>query len=157
MSSPAVARRSAVVAGVGFAGLIVFQLALVAGAPFGRASWGGTHRVLTASLRLGSVATVVLYALAALVILRRAGYPISRISDVLARRAAWAVVVILTLSAVANFASGSAWERFAMAPIALILAALSFVVARRRLAKIPPTSESSEEMAFAGRSSSPRV
>jgi undecaprenyl pyrophosphate phosphatase UppP len=157
MSSPAVARRSAVVAGVGFAGLIVFQLALVAGAPFGRASWGGTHRVLTASLRLGSVATVVLYALAALVILRRAGYPIRRISEARARRAAWAVVVILTLSAVANLASRSVWELFGMAPFALILAVLSFVVARRRVAEVPPTSESADEMAFAARSSSSRV
>lgn len=33
----------AVVAATGFAAIAVFQVALAAGAPLGRAAWGGTH------------------------------------------------------------------------------------------------------------------
>ena len=42
------------------AGLAVFQVALIAGAPLGRMAWGGQHRVLPAP-RLGSAASIPLY------------------------------------------------------------------------------------------------
>jgi hypothetical protein len=40
-----------------------------------------------------------------------------------------AFVIILTLAALVNFLSQSPWERFLLAPTAVILAALSLIVA----------------------------
>lgn len=130
MGTRTLVRRSGVAVAVGFAVVVVFQLALIAGAPLGRAAWGGTARVLPTSLRVGSSVTVLVYSLAALLVLRRAGFHIRWISRAFARRGTWAVVVILPLSALANFASESPWERFLMAPVAIVLAVLSFIVAR---------------------------
>jgi hypothetical protein len=47
-----------------------------------------------------------------------------------ARLVTWILVVLLPLSALGNIASQSGWERYLMAPLALILAAMSFLVAR---------------------------
>ena len=65
--------RPAVAAAVGFAGLAGFELALALGAPLGRAAMGGTHTYLPPGLQLASGALTVFWALAALLILRRAG------------------------------------------------------------------------------------
>ena len=46
--------RAAQIATVGFAGMIVFQAALAAGARLGDAAWGGADAQLTAGQRVGS-------------------------------------------------------------------------------------------------------
>jgi hypothetical protein len=61
--SPAVVRLAALIVAVGFAGLAVFQLALSAGAPLGRAAWGGMSTQLPMSLRLASVVAIFIYGL----------------------------------------------------------------------------------------------
>ena len=127
---PPVARLAACLAVGMLAALIMFQVALAAGAPLGRAAWGGTHSTLPTSLRLATALPIVLYALGALILLRRAGYSVGRFSPTFARRGAWVVAVVLGLSALVNFASHSEWERFFMGPTALVLAALSVIVAR---------------------------
>ncbi|MEV0283732.1 hypothetical protein AB0H36_06360 [Kribbella sp. NPDC050820] len=127
--SGASARTAAIAAAIGFAGLAVFQLLLAAGAPYGEAAWGGnTEGRLPAGLRVGSAISVVVYAGAAAVVLRRAGFGI-RLPSVVARIGTWVLVVLLTLGALANFASQSPWERFLLGPVALLLAGLCFVVA----------------------------
>ena len=42
--------------------LAVFQLALALGAPLGHFAWGGAHRVLPRRLRIGSLVSIVIYA-----------------------------------------------------------------------------------------------
>jgi hypothetical protein len=69
------------------------------------------------------------WVLAALVVLGRAGLA-SPISLSIARWPTWILVGILPLGAVMNFLSPSKWERYIWGPVALILAALCFVVAR---------------------------
>jgi hypothetical protein len=120
----------ALVVASGLAAIAAFQLALIAGAPLGRAAWGGGETVLPTSLRLASVVAIVAYGLAAAVVLRRAGWPIRWISPRVARRATWALVMLLGLSAAGNLLSQSPWERFLMAPTALLLAVLTLIVAR---------------------------
>jgi hypothetical protein len=115
---------------VGFGGLALFQLVLAAGAPLGAAAWGGKESQLPAGLRVASGLAVLFYGVAALVVLRRGGFQISLISAAFARWGTWVLVVILALSGVANLLSESAWERFLMGPAALVLAALSLIVAR---------------------------
>ena len=63
---------AAIVACVILAGLAIFQALLVAGVPIGRFAWGGQHDVLPRRLRVGSVISIALYVVFALIILERA-------------------------------------------------------------------------------------
>ena len=119
-------RRAAQAATVGFAALMAFQTALAAGAPLGDAAWGGADTHLTTAQRVGSAASVVFYALAILVVRRRAAGRTERRY----RWGTWVLVVILTLAALANVASDSRWESYLLAPLALVLAGLCVVVMR---------------------------
>jgi uncharacterized membrane protein len=118
-------RRATHAAMIGFAAMLAFQVALAAGAPLGHAAWGGTHGHLSTAQRVGSAISVAFYALAILVVRRRA-------SGRTERRYNWAtlgLVGILGLSALMNAASSSPWERYLLAPVALALAVLCAVVA----------------------------
>jgi hypothetical protein len=141
-----VAKRSAVAAAVGFVGYAAYQLALAAGAPLGRGAWGGTQTQLPTSLRLGSAVAVAVYGVAALIVLRRAGYGIRWISPTVARVGTWVLVVVLTLSALINFLSPSPWERFLNGPMALVLAALCLFLTRGAHGTINPSSDAPERM-----------
>jgi hypothetical protein len=123
-------RTAAVLAAIGFAGIVVFQLALAAGAPWGHAAWGGANAELTTAQRVGSAVAVVLWTAAALVVLGRAGFWEAGRLARLFRWGTWAVVVLLSLSAVVNVASQSRWENFILGPLSLLLAILCAVVAR---------------------------
>ena len=122
-------RRAALMVAGLLALLVAFQVALAAGAPLGRAAWGGKHATLPIGLRLATVVAVAIYTAGGLVVLRRAGYRIGLLSPTAARRGTWLFATVLGLSALTNLASHSGWERFLMAPMALVLAALATVVA----------------------------
>jgi hypothetical protein len=131
MRNGATAKKAAITATVGFAGLAVLQLLLAAGAPFGEAAWGGTTEgQLPTGLRIGSAVSIVVYAVAAALILRRAGFRVRWVSRAVARIGSWALVVLLTFGALANILSHSPWERFLLGPVTLVLAGLCLVVAR---------------------------
>lgn len=109
--------------------LVLFQLALALGAPWGRFAWGGQHPgVLPRGYRAGSLIAIPLYAFLASIILDRggviAGYP-AGFSTV----ASWVVVGFLALGVVVNAISRSKAERLAMTPVALLLAVLALLVA----------------------------
>jgi hypothetical protein len=131
MRNGAIARKAAIAATVGFAGLAVFQLLLAAGAPFGEAAWGGTTEgQLSTGLRVGSAMSLVVYAVAAALILRRTGFRVPWVPYAVARIGSWVLVALLTLGALANFLSQSPWERFLLGPVTLVLAGLCLVCAR---------------------------
>jgi hypothetical protein len=131
MGSSSVARKAAIAATVVLAGLAVFQLLLAAGAPWGEAAWGGaTEGTLPTRLRVGSAVSIAVYAVAALLLLRRAGFRVRWVPPGLARTGSWVLVVLLALGALANFSSSSPWERFLLGPITAVLAGLCLVVAR---------------------------
>jgi hypothetical protein len=131
MRDTATAKPAAIAATVGFVGLAVFQLLLAAGAPFGEAAWGGTTEgQLPTGLRIGSAISIVVYAVAAALILRRAGFRVRWVSHAVARIGSRVLVVLLTLGALANFLSQSPWERFLLGPVTVVLAGLCLVVAR---------------------------
>lgn len=119
---------AAVAACIILAALAVFQIALIAGAPIGRFAWGGQHDVLPRKLRIGSVTSIVLYALFALVILGRAGL-VTILPEVVTTVGIWVLVVYFALGIVLNGISKSKPERNLMAPVSLVLAALCLVVA----------------------------
>jgi hypothetical protein len=131
MRSAAAAKSAAVVATIGFAGLAVFQGLLAAGAPLGEAAWGGANEGrLPTGLRVGSAVSIVVYVLAAAVVLRRAGLAARWVPGGVARIGSWVLAVLLTLGALANLLSQSPWERFLLGPVTLVLAGSCLVVAR---------------------------
>ncbi|HSR45175.1 MAG TPA: hypothetical protein VLT15_08095 [Acidimicrobiia bacterium] len=110
-------------------GLLVFQLALARGAPWGEASWGGRHSgVLPAHLRIASlVAGGVIYPLAILTVLDGAGVvdlgwpnpgPVTM----------WVITGLFVLATVMNLASPSRRERLWAGP-AISIAILCAVIA----------------------------
>lgn len=115
----------AVVIGV----LVVFQLALAFGAPWGRFAWGGRHPgVLPVGYRIGSGISVLVYAVLALLALDLGGV-IDVVPDAASQVGMWVVFGFLALGGILNAISRSKPERYVMTPVALVLAILAFVVA----------------------------
>lgn len=119
---------AAVVFTVLFAGLSVLQLLVASGRPYGRLVWGGQHEVLPFRLRVGSVASVVLYAAFCALLLSRAGLLPGGGSGAVAV-GTWVLVGYLGLGVVVNGISRSRPERFVMTPLTLVLAACASTVA----------------------------
>ncbi len=110
------------------ASLAVFQVALICGAPLGRFAWGGQHVVLPPRLRVGSVVSVVLYALFAVLILQGAG-AVDLLPEGLAGVGLWVLTGYLALGVALNAISRSRPERLVMTPVALALLAVCLVLA----------------------------
>jgi hypothetical protein len=108
--------------------LAVFQLALALGAPIGRFAWGGQHRVLPTKLRIGSLVSIVIYAVIALLALDRSG-AIDVVPDGVSTVGMWIVFAYFVLGIPLNAISRSKPERYTMTPIVTVLAALSLLVA----------------------------
>ena len=108
--------------------LAVFQLALALGAPLGRFAWGGQHRVLPGKLRIGSLVSIVVYAIIAVLALDRVGL-IEVVPDVVSTVGMWVVFAYFVLGIPVNAISRSKPERYAMTPVVTILAVLSLLVA----------------------------
>ena len=123
------AQTAALICALGLVLIAVFQAALAAGAPLGRAAWGGAHTRLPRNLRIGSVVAMVIWLAAAVVVLERAGVVTLGIPDVVTRAASWILVGVLILGAAVNVASSSPYERFGWAPFSLVTALLVLIVA----------------------------
>ena len=109
--------------------LAVFQLALVFGAPLGRFAWGGADRVLPRSKRIGSVVSIVLYALFAWVFLMKAGLVPMALPEIVVDVASWVIVGYFALGIPMNAISRSKPERYTMTPIVAVLLVLALIVA----------------------------
>lgn len=111
-----------VVAAVVVAAMSIFQILLAAGLPLGHAAFGGTNRVLPKKLRAASAISVLVFFVALYIVLARSGIlgGASKSSS-LARVGIWVLVAIFGVSALANAASRSRWERRVMAPIGLVV------------------------------------
>jgi hypothetical protein len=122
---------AAIIAVVLLASLMVFQVALAAGAPLGAAAWGGRHAgVLPASLRIASgVAAVVLYPAIILLVLVSSGLVATDWLPGAGTTAMWLVTAFFAIGTLANLASRSRTERF-WAPVSLALAICCAIVAR---------------------------
>lgn len=122
---------AAVVALVAFAALVVFQLALALGAPWGSAAYGGRSQGrLPASLRLSSVVAAVVWTAVALVVARAGGIPVwAPLPDAWLPVAVWVVAGLLALSVVLNAVTRSRIERAVWLPGSLLMFAATLVVA----------------------------
>jgi hypothetical protein len=127
--SPDLATAAAALFCVLMAALTVFQAALIIGAPLGQFAWGGQDRVLPVRKRLGSVISIGLYLVFLVVVVQRAGLaeviPWPAVVDV----AIWVLVAYFVLGIGLNSISKSKPERWTMAPLCAVLAALTLIVA----------------------------
>jgi len=122
-------RFAALIYGVVSLGVVVFQLALAAGAPWGAYAMGGTFPgQFPPELRVAAVIQAVILALLALVVLARAGMTLPKWSRA-SRWLIWIVVIFSAVSLVLNTITPSTGERAIWAPVALVMLICSVIVA----------------------------
>jgi len=109
--------------------IAVFQILLALALPFGRAAWGGTHRVLPLHLRFASALSALPLVLGAWIVLARTGVVTIPLQPSAVRAGAWVTFCILALSTIANLASRSRIERALMTPAAFVCSVCLLVAA----------------------------
>ena len=127
--SPDLVTAAAALFCVLMAALTVFQAALIIGAPLGQFAWGGQDRVLPVRKRLGSVISIGLYLVFLVVVVQRAGLAEVIPWPVVVDVAIWVLVGYFVLGIGLNSVSKSKPERWTMAPLCAVLAALTLIVA----------------------------
>lgn len=114
------------------AGVVAFQVALAAGAPWGAYAVGGAFPgQLPPTLRIAALVQAALIVGMAAVVLSRAGLVLAGWSRA-SRRLVWVVVAFAAVSLVLNLITPSPGERAIWAPVALVLLVSSAVVAVER-------------------------
>lgn len=110
--------------------LSIFQLLLILGMPIGYAAWGGKYKVLPLNLRIGSIISIIIYVIAIYTILSKSGIKYKHTNTKFVSIATWIFAILFYISASLNFTSVSAWERYLMGPLAIVLASSFLMVAR---------------------------
>ena len=127
-----IARVAAIIYAIVALGVVAFEIALAAGAPWGAYAMGGASPgQLPPELRIAAIFQAVLLVGMAAVILARAGLILpgwSRVSHWLV----WIVVALTALSLVLNLISPSAGERAIWTPTLVLLLISSLIVAFSR-------------------------
>jgi hypothetical protein len=111
-----------------FAGMIVFELLLVYGMPWGKAAWGGQHKVLSNKLRIASAASSLIYIFAIVIVLTKAGV-IATFSQEFVSIVLWIMVVFFGLGIFMNLLSRSRLERNIFTPVAAAACLLCLTLA----------------------------
>ena len=119
---------AAVVAVVILGAVVLLQLALAAGVPWGHLAWGGRDRVLPGGRRAASLVAAAVLAMAGWVVLARAGIVWPGPEPTWVRVGAWIFCGLFALNTVGNLASASRWERAVMTPSTAILVVCFAVV-----------------------------
>lgn len=110
--------------------VMLFQLALALGAPWGEMAMGGKFPGrFPSKLRIGAIVQMLLLAFAALIVLTRAGLVLETFFE-LSKSAIWFVVALCVVSAILNTITPSKKERMLWSPVTIILVVCAVVVAR---------------------------
>ncbi len=132
-TSDRLTRSASAVAAVLLAGLVVFQIVLAFGAPVGRVAYGGATEHPGVELRISSAVAAVVWALAALVILRRGGHRVPRlVPDRALPIVMWIIIGLLTVGLLLNLITPSQLERLIWAPVTFAILATTIVDRTRR-------------------------
>ena len=122
-------RTAAIVYGFVSLGVVAFQIALAAGAPWGAYAMGGAFPgQFPPELRIAALIQAALLVGLAAVVLARAGIMFPTWARV-SRRLIWLVVVFAAISLILNLITPSEGERAIWAPTAFVLLASSAIVA----------------------------
>lgn len=110
--------------------VMLFQMALALGAPWGEMAMGGKFPGrFPPMLRIGAIVQMLLLAFAALVVLTRAGLVLESYFE-FSKSAVWFIVSLCVVSAVLNTITPSKKERMLWSPVTIILVVCSVIVAR---------------------------
>ena len=124
-----ITRVAAIIYAIVSLGVVAFQIALAAGAPWGAYAMGGAFPgQFPPALRAAALVQSAILAVWAAVVLARAGLLLPGWSRA-SRWLIWVVVAFATVSLILNLLTPSAGERAIWAPIALILLVSSAIVA----------------------------
>lgn len=124
-------RGAAILYAVVSAGVVAFQLALAAGAPWGAYAMGGAFPgQFPPELRVAAIIQAVILVALAAVVLARAGVALPGWARA-SRWLIWFVVAFAAVSLVLNLITPSAGERAIWAPVAFLLLLGSVIVALR--------------------------
>ena len=122
-------RSAAIVYAVVSAGVVAFQLALSAGAPWGSFAMGGAFSgQFPPAMRVAAAVQALLIVFMSAVILSRAGVALPSWSRA-SRWLVWLIVALGTASLVMNLATPSVGERMIWAPVAFVLLVCAVLVA----------------------------
>lgn len=120
---------AAVVFGVLIAVVVLFQLALVAGMPWGHLAMGGKFPgVFPPAMRIAALVQIGILASLALIVLTKAQMIFSAWYTV-SEKAIWVVVAVSVMTLVLNVITPSKWERILWSPVALLMTICSLVIA----------------------------
>ena len=109
--------------------LVLFQLALAVGAPWGALAMGGRFPgKFPPAMRIAALVQIAIYGLMGAIVFARAGLALPEWFDV-SRVAIWFVVGVSGLAVVLNVITPSKWERRLWAPVAILMFAASLRVA----------------------------
>ena len=109
--------------------MVLFQLALLLGAPWGHLAMGGRFPgKFPPKMRIAALVQAILLCVLGLVVLIRAKMLLPSFYTI-SETAIWVVVIINCLSLVMNLATPSRWERIIWAPIVTMLVISSLIVA----------------------------
>lgn len=109
--------------------ILLFQIALVLGAPLGHLAWGGQHKVLPRNLRIGSAISIVVLATFAAFIASKASLWELITNETVVNTGLWVIFAYFVVGVFMNSISRSKPERYTMAPLSGILAVCVFMVA----------------------------
>jgi hypothetical protein len=124
-----IAKIAAIIYAIVTFGVIVFEIALAAGAPWGAYAMGGAFPgQFPPVMRIAAIVQAVLLAGMAAVVLARAGLILPAWSQA-SHWLVWIVVAIMALGLVLNLITPSAGERAIWAPTVAILLISSLIVA----------------------------
>ena len=119
---------AAIISLVCFGLIVILQLALVLGAPWGELAWGGRIKgKLPKKMRLMSLSTIPIFAFAALVVLDSG--EITSIFPAVSRIAVWVFAAYFTLNTLMNAISKSNYERFISGSLSLASAVCLYILA----------------------------
>lgn len=110
--------------------VMLFQLALALGAPWGEMAMGGKYPGrFPPKLRVSAIAQMLLLGFTALIVLTRSGIVLESYFE-LSKLAIWFVVALCVVSAILNTITPSKKERMLWSPVTIILVVCAIVVAR---------------------------
>lgn len=109
--------------------LVLFQLALAAGAPWGALAFGGQNKgTLPVGYRIASGVSILIYGFLGVLALDRVG-AIDLLPAGFSEVGMWVVFGFLCLGTLMNAISRSKPERYTMTPVVIVLAGLALVIA----------------------------
>ncbi|TSB46036.1 hypothetical protein [Alkalicoccobacillus porphyridii] len=101
--------------------IILLQILLVFGKPYGALTMGGKYRILPLPLRVASGISAIILGTVGYLLLQQTEILPKLLPFELSRIILWAFTIFLGVNVLANIASKSRWERIIMTPLALIL------------------------------------